>query len=50
MGNPLIPFVKKIEVDGPRPDLGLNFREFRGCFKKIEPKTYIILEKFYYGR
>ena len=31
-GNPLITF------DGPRADLGLVFREFRGCFKKCEPK------------
>ena len=49
MGNPLIPFVKKkFEVDGPRHDIGLDFREFRGCFKKIEPKSYIILAKSYY--
>ena len=39
---------RKFEVDGPRPDLGLDFGGFRGYFKKIEPKTYIILAKSYY--
>ena len=33
---------RKFEVDGPRPDLGLDFREFWGCCKKIEPKTYVV--------
>ena len=34
-GNPLITFLKKIEVDGPRPDLGLDFGGFQWIFGKL---------------